>query len=645
MDGNSGDSSRGSTAGRSTPGQMPFGSDIGPLEDLTGRARLFSPGDAGVFEGEPQYEAVFDLLVRTLYGRVSHVALLGDRGVGRDLLLADLARRAAFGQYRTLRDWQFILVDCRHTAPEQSAGRLASILALISERRNLAVCVAGFGSLLRGARGETNKHILLSACARLRSKLIGLLDPREYEELIADDAEMTDIFACVPVPEPNVETAERMVTTLSAGLGHLYSLQIGPESVREAVVLSDAYILHERLPAKALKMLREACEDLAFERQERGSRRDTVEVADVVRVVSRASGAPEETLRGVAQHGDYEQTLGLDVVGQPQAVREVATELGLIKAGLTDPDKPASVMLFIGQTGTGKTEMAKALARLYSRSKRQRTYTLGNFIESHSVAGIIGVPPGYVGHEQGGRIVSDLLADPYCVFLLDEADKAHPDVLQPFLNLFDEGWICDQRGVKAYADKAVFILTTNVGQRMLADMAKQGKTPEEMATRMKDTLAQIRHTKANRPVFPPEFLSRIKRVIIFNPLGREALEGICRKHIRQMQESWCQKRHRELVIDDQLLEYISDESHRRNEKTEGREGGRIVRKLLAELVESPIQRAATAQPEEYQACQRVVVKPGSPPLENEAAPQISVHFESVAGSHDESDQPTIPIVS
>ena len=236
---------------------------------------------------------------------------------------------------------------------------------------------------------------------------------------------------------------------------------------------------------------------------------------------------------------------------------------------------------------------------------------------------------------------TDLLADPYCVFLLDEADKAHPDVLQPFLNLFDEGWICDQRGVKAYADKAVFILTTNVGQRMLADMAKQGKTPEEMATRMKDALAQIRHTKANRPVFPPEFLSRIKRVIIFNPLEREALEGICRKHVRQMQESWRHKRRKELVVDEQLIKYISDECHRRNEKTEGREGGRIVRKLLAELIESPIQRTATAQSAEYQACQAVVVEPGVPTSESDDAPQIIVRFESVELDREGTDEQTV----
>src|SRR5262249_51794323 len=132
----------------------------------------------------------------------------------------------------------------------------------------------------------------------------------------------------------------------------------------------------------------------------------------VVRVVSRASGVPECTLRGLGEQADYEEGFREVIVGQDHVVREVATELGLIKCGMTDPGKPASVMLFLGQTGTGKTEMAKALARFCSTSGRLRTYTLGNCVEPHSVATIIGVPPGYVGHDQGGRLVNDLNSDP-----------------------------------------------------------------------------------------------------------------------------------------------------------------------------------------------------------------------------------------
>jgi ATP-dependent Clp protease ATP-binding subunit ClpC len=612
----------------------PIPPEVASIEDLTQRARLFRPSHASPMEGELAYERLFDHLARALHRQGMHLLLVGDRGVGQAILLAEFARRAALGHFSTLRDKRFFLVDCRHTSPELSGNRLLAILAAVARRGDLVVCLNGFASLLRGERGTTNKGLLLSALPRLKAKVIGLLGPREYEELVAEDADMGETFVAAEAPEPGGETACRLLTALAAGLEDAHCLKIDPDAILQAVVLTDRYILHERLPGKALKVLRQVCEDIAYEREESGSARQRVTADDVIRAVARASGVPEETLRGVAERGDYAESLGREIFGQTHAVKEVATELGLIKAGLTEPGKPASVMLFIGQTGTGKTEMAKTLAQFYSRSKRLRTYTLGNFIEPHSVAGIIGVPPGYVGHEQGGRIVSDLLADPYCVFLLDEADKAHPDVLQPFLNLFDEGWICDQRGVKAYADKAIFILTTNVGQRMLADMAREGKTPEEMEARMKEALAQIRHSKSNRPVFAPEFLARIKRVIVFQPLGKEAMEGICRKHLRQMQESWRQKRRKELVVPESLLEHIGEESHGRNQKTEGREGGRIVRKLMADLIETPIQRAATADPAAYQTCKSVVLETRCPtPVKPDTAvpPEVMVRFEPAAG--------------
>jgi ATP-dependent Clp protease ATP-binding subunit ClpA len=344
---------------------------------------------------------------------------------------------------------------------------------------------------------------------------------------------------------------------------------------------------------------------LDFQRTQLGSARAAISGDDVFRAVSQRSGVPEETLRGIAQKRDYRRSLGEFILGQDHAVQEVATELGLIKAGLVDAGKPASVMMFVGQTGTGKTEMAKALARFYSNTKRLRTYTLGNMVEPHSVSGIIGVPPGYVGHDRGGKIVQDLNSDPHCVFLLDEADKAHPDVLQPFLNLFDEGWVRDQRGVQAFAHKAIFILTTNVGQRMIADMAKKGKSPEEMAARMKETLAQIKHAKLNRPVFAPEFLARIKRVIVFQPLSRQAVHGICRKLLREMRQHWQAQRDKDLLVDDLLAEAVGEEAHSRNEKSDGKEGGRIVRKLLSEFVEAPLQAAISERPEDYTRCTRV----------------------------------------
>jgi ATP-dependent Clp protease ATP-binding subunit ClpA len=623
---------RRTTAGPSSNGQ-PFllPPEIAPSEDLTHHARTAALPAALPFDGVPQCDRLFDAMTRALHRRwANHVLLVGERGVGKSTLVAELARRAAAGQIASLARAHFLCVDCRHIPPDESRQRLVALLNHVAGQPELVLCIDGLPCLLRSERPDGNKAVLLSALAQARCRIIGLLTPREYEVLVADDPDFAESFTRVEADEPDPETALKLLRHFAVGLEQQFGVAIDDQAVRQAVTLSANYILNDQLPAKALKLLHRACEDLDYERRQRGSDKGRIAADDMIRAVSEASSVPEETLRGVAERSDYEQALREVVFGQDHAVRAVATELGLIKAGMTDPGKPASVLLFLGQTGTGKTELAKALARFYSTSKRLKTYTLGNCVEPHSVATVIGVPPGYVGHDQGGRLVNELNADPYCVFLLDEADKAHPDVLQPFLNLFDEGWVCDQRGVRASGDKAIFILTTNVGQRMIAEMVRDGKSREEIAARMKEALSQIRHTKSERPVFTPEFLARIKRIIVFNSLDRSAMAGISRKLVAEMQENWAVKRGKRLEIPECLVEYLAEQAHHVNEKSAGKEGGRVVRKLLADWVETRLQREITARSGEYRDCETVTLEftpPTAPPVDGvPTAPEVSVRF-------------------
>lgn len=583
--------------------------ELAGSEDLTGRVQAASGMLPYPFEADPQSERLFDAMTRVLHrGPSHHILLTGERGVGKSTIIIELARRAATGQIPFLQHRRVLRVDCRFFAPDESRPRLAALLAMVADHPELIVCVDGFAALLRGERSAGNKATLLSGLSCAGCQLIGLVTPREYDDLIADDPDYQDFFTRVDVEEPAPEVALKILAHFALGLQHKYRVQIEPEAVRQAVVLSANYILNDQLPAKALKLLHRACEEIHYERCQHGSTRDRATADDVIRLVSRQSSVPEETLRGVAERSDYEQSLREVIFGQDHAVRDVATELGLIKSGMADPHKPASVMLFLGQTGTGKTELAKALARFYSTSKRLKTYTLGNCVEPHSVSTIIGVPPGYVGTDQGGRLVNELNADPYCVFLLDEVDKAHPDVLQPFLNLFDEGWVCDQRGVRAHGNKAIFILTSNVGQRMIADLVQQGKSHDEIATRMKEALSQIRHSKVDRPVFTPEFLARVKRIIVFNPLDCPAMQGICRKLVKELQQTWAEKRGKQLQVPDALVEHLAAEAQRLNEKSQGKEGGRIVRKLISECIESKLQREISQRPADYRSATALAIE-------------------------------------
>ena len=180
--------------------------------------------------------------------------------------------------------------------------------------------------------------------------------------------------------------------------------------------------------------------------------------------------------------------------------------------------------------------------------------------------------------------------------------------MQPFLNLFDEGWICDQKGTKACANRAIFILTTNVGQRQIAEMCKAGKGIEEITSNMKDALSRIRHTKSNRPVFSAEFLARIKRIVVFRSLQQDAMTRIANRLVADMQLDWRIRRQKELIIPETLIDVIAVRGFEINEKAQGREGGRIIRKIVADAIEARIQAAIAAAPELYRGCERVIVE-------------------------------------
>jgi hypothetical protein len=610
--------------------RFPLPPEAGAAEDLTRMAREAAGEGPFPFDGEAPFERLFEDLTRALHRRQArHVLLAGERGVAKGTLVAELARRAAAGAIPSLRDRHFLRADCRSLAAAEGGG-LHALLGAVGDRPELVLVLDGLGALLH-AGGAEGFRALLAALPRLHCRLVILATPRECQDLLADDPDLADCLTRLDVSEPDPEVATKLLHRLAGGLAARYGVEIGDDAVRQAVLLTASYVLNDQLPSKALKVLHRACDDLDYERGHKGGTRGRVGADDVVRVVAERTGVPEGTLRGIADGPDFEGGLRRSVLGQDHAVREVATELGLIRAGMTDPGKPASVMLFLGLTGTGKTELAKALARLYSASGRLRTYALGNCVEPHSVSTIIGVPPGYVGHDRGGPLVNELNADPYGVFLLDEADKAHPDVLQPFLNLFDEGWVADQRGVRAYGDRAVFILTTNVGQRMIAELAEQGKSPDEIRERMKEILPQIRHGKADRPVFTPEFLARLRRVVVFAPLGAEAMGGIARKQLGELRQTWAARRGKGLAVPEELAAHVAAEAQRLNERSKGKEGGRVVRKLIADRVEAPLQRAISARPADYRACGAVrleLVPPaGGAPGDPVPAPEVRVHFE------------------
>ncbi|MFI0480178.1 AAA family ATPase [Actinomadura sp. 9N215] len=593
-----------------------------PAEDLTWLAR--SEGIGPALHLDHYFEPLSRALFRTT---ANHVMITGLAGVGTTTLLRELARRAAAGDIPSLRRKRFVRIDCGDVAPDESGAKLAGIIAQVGGRTDLVTCVDGLGSLLRGPGGTDHRLALRSALRERRVHLVGVLSGNDYDELIGSDRALAELTARIEMDEPAQPAARDMTAQSGDGLAAEFGIEVDRRAVEAAVVLSSDYVLNERLPSKAIRVLRRACEDLHYRRTQAGSDQSRLTEADIVPVVAEISGVPAGQISGAGgERIDLERALSESVVGQPDAVRIVAGELRRIRAGLTGVGgRPASVMFFAGLTGVGKTELAKTIARFYSSSKRLQIYPMENFAEPHSISGIIGAPPGYHGHDEGGRLIKDLNSDPYCVFLLDEAEKAHPEVWRPFLNLFDEGWITDQRGTRAFGDRAIFILTSNAGHKTIEDMYRRGRPAGEIADAVRDRLRQERHPRSGQPVFPPEFLARIRQIIVFRPLEKTAMVGISRRLFDQRERFWRERRGKELVVPDGLVTHIALLSHAENVRSGGTEGGRIVEKKIADLVEIPLTEAMAEREAEYERCARIELAL-APPGGDRAIPEVRVSF-------------------
>lgn len=611
------------------PKSAPPMSAMLPMENLTEAARL---GELqSIVEFSPP--AQLDETIRALYRKTRrHVLVTGAKGVGKTTFVRELARVAATGSIPFLRGKRFVWIDCQFVAREDSRACLESLLQMTGGQRDLVLCLDDLAALVQRPGGDDNKMLLKAALARTDVQIVATLSKWEFNDLIGSDAELLEYFTRIELEEPHGEMLPPIVRQIARQLEDEFRLRIPEATVQRALTLCAGYILNEHFPLKAARLLRHVCEDLDFDRTQHGLELSEVPPEKLVQVVSATTGVPETTLLGEADQPDFEAALSCDIFGQPEAVATVAAELRLIRAGLVDPDKPASVLMFAGMTGVGKTELAKRLAELYSTSRRLQTYPMGNFTEPHSVSGIIGVPPGYVGHDQGGRLVNDLNSDPYSVFLLDEGEKAHPNIWVPFLNLFDEGWLIDQRGRKAYADRAIFVLTTNAGADAISQMTASGHSPEEIENRVRQILSKVRHERSSQPVFTPQFLARIRKVIVFRPLDLPAMLGICRKLAGNLQTAWKRRRDKSLQIAEDVLVGIAGRGHDLNAKSGGREEGRIIRKLLSEM-ETRVQTIAAENAALYKRCHTIRVASPSPMLSADGAtasvsPPLDVLFEA-----------------
>jgi len=303
--------------------------------------------------------------------------------------------------------------------------------------------------------------------------------------------------------------------------------------------------------------------------------REEVTDEDVARVVSLWTGVPVARM----MQGEREKLLRMEteihrrMINQHQAVEAVSNAVRRARSGMQDPNRPIGSFMFLGPTGVGKTELCKALAEfLFDDERAMVRIDMSEFMERHSVARLIGAPPGYVGYEEGGRLTEAVRRNPYCVILLDEVEKAHRDVFNILLQLLDDGRLTDSQGRTVDFSNCIVVMTSNIGSQAIMELTSEDSDPKEIHNRCMDSLQQH---------FLPEFLNRIDEVIVFHPLGREEIREIVDLQLRQLNEQLAENGF-QLEMTDAACQLLADEGY------DPRYGARPLKRVIQQRLQNSL---------------------------------------------------------
>jgi ATP-dependent Clp protease ATP-binding subunit ClpA len=466
--------------------------------------------------------------------RKNNPLYVGDPGVGKTAIAEGLARQIVeadvpevlHGAIIFSLDMGALLAGTRYRGDFEE--RLKAVLKEMEDMPDSILfideihTIIGAGATSGGAMDASN--LLKPALQSGTLRCIGSTTYKEYRNHFEKDRALVRRFQKIDVAEPSIEDAVKILRGLKPYYEAHHKVTYTAKAIRTAVDLSARYINDRKLPDKAIDVIDEVGASQMLLPPSR--RKKQLGVKDVERVISKMARIPPKQVssddRAVLKN--LERDLKMVVFGQDQAIEELASSIKLSRAGLRDPEKPIGSYLFSGPTGVGKTEVARQLS--FTLGVELIRFDMSEYMERHSVSRLIGAPPGYVGFDQGGMLTDAVDQTPHTVVLLDEIEKAHPDVFNLLLQIMDYGKLTDHNGKSVDFRNVILIMTTNAGASDLAKaavgFAREGRTGED--------------TEAINRMFTPEFRNRLDSIIGFAPLSQEVMSRVVDKFVIQLEE-------------------------------------------------------------------------------------------------------------